>query len=91
MIAEVSSFQTLKRNGREVWALTDSKLLRDVLRDSGYRLVYVAEACGLTYAGFLKKLNNETEFKASEIMALRRLLQLTDAESNAIFFAPEVH
>ena len=71
--------------------MMDSKLLRDVLRDSGYRLVYVAGACGLTYAGFLKKLNNETEFKASEIMALRRLLQLTDAEINAIFFEAEGH
>ena len=71
--------------------MTNSKLLRDVLQESGYKLVYAASACGLTYAGFLNKLNNETEFKASEIGALKKLLQLTDAEINAIFFAPEVH
>ena len=71
--------------------MTDSKLLRDVLQGSGYKLLYAARACGLTYAGFLKKLKNETEFKASEIGALKKLLRLTDAEINAIFFAPEVH
>ena len=71
--------------------MTDSKLLRDVLRESGYKLLYAANICGLTYAGFLNKLNNETEFKASEIGALKKLLQLTDAEINTIFFAPEVH
>mgnify|MGYP000850788137 CR=1 FL=1 len=71
--------------------MTNSKLLRDILQESGYKLLYAANACGLTYAGFLNKLNNETEFKASEIGALKKLLQLTDAEINAIFFAPEVH
>ena len=65
-------------------------MLRDKINDAGYKLQFVAEKCGLTYFGFMKKVNNETEFKASEIMILKVLLNLTDKEVNQIFFALEV-
>lgn len=48
---------------------------------------FVAEKCGLTYFGLMKKVNNETEFKASEIKALKDLLNLTDDDATKIFFA----
>ncbi len=67
--------------------MTNTNLLREKIRASGYRLNFVAEKIGLTYAGLLKKINNETEFKASEIVALKKLLDLTDEEANEIFFA----
>lgn len=41
---------------------------------------------GFSYQAFLKKLNNETEFKASEVMILKELLHLTDDEVMEIFF-----
>lgn len=41
----------------------------------------------LTYFGLMKKVNNETEFKASEIKALKDLLNLTDDDATKIFFA----
>lgn len=66
--------------------MTDEKKLRGKIDKSGYKLVFVAEKCGLTYPGLLKKIRNETEFKASEIQALKDLLDLSDAEANAIFF-----
>lgn len=69
--------------------MTDTGLLEKKIRESGYRIEFVAEKCGLTPQGFLKKRNNETEFKASEILALRILLNLSDEESNAIFFCPQ--
>ena len=69
--------------------MTDTTLLRKKIDASGYKLVFVAEKCGLTYQGFMKKVNNETEFKASEIVILKELLRLTDGEADAIFFCTE--
>ena len=60
-------------------------LLREKIDACGFKLVYVAK-CGLTYYGLMKKVNNETEFKASEVMILKELLHLTDDEVMEIFF-----
>lgn len=40
-------------------------LLREKIDACGFKLVYVAKQVGVSYQAFLKKLNNETEFKAS--------------------------
>lgn len=66
-------------------ALTNTEKLEQKIKDSGYRIEYVAEKCGLSSQGLLKKRNNETEFKASEILILKTLLNLTDEETNEIF------
>lgn len=70
--------------------MTNTTLLRRKIDESGYKLIFLAEKCGLTYQGFMKKVNNETEFKASEIQTLKELLNLTTEEVNAIFFAVHV-
>lgn len=70
--------------------MTNTTLLRRKIDESGYKLIFIAEKCGLTYQGFMKKVNNETEFKASEIQTLKELLNLTTEEVNAIFFAVHV-
>ena len=44
----------------------------------------------ITYQGFLKKINNESEFKASEIKGLQDLLNLTDETRDKIFFTVNV-
>lgn len=69
--------------------MTDSVKLRKRLDASGYKLRYVAEQCGLTYQGFLPKLNGEREFVQSEIMAIAKLLGLSQQELREIFFAEE--
>ena len=66
--------------------MTNTTLLRQKIDKSGYKLQFLAEKCGLTYFGFMKKVNNETEFKASEVMILKELLHLTDDEVMEIFF-----
>ena len=66
------------------------ELLRKKIDQSGFKLTYVAERCGLTYQGFKKKLDGDTEFKASEIAVLKDMLNLTDAEVQAIFFGDDV-
>lgn len=70
--------------------MTDSAMLRKLIERSGYKQRYIAERLGITYQGFLKKLNNESEFKASEIQILYKLLGMTEAEREAIFFAGNV-
>ena len=67
--------------------MTDTEMLKSKILASGYKWLAGANACGLTYAGLWKKVHNATEFKASEIAALKKLLRLTDAERDAIFFA----
>ena len=66
--------------------MTKSNLLREKIDGCGFKLVFVAKQLGISYQAFLKKLNNETEFKTSEVMILKELLHLTDDEVMEIFF-----
>lgn len=70
--------------------MTDKMLLRAKIEESGYRLKFIAKKLGITYAGLLKKINNETEFKASEIQKLANMLKLDLKEKEEIFFAKDV-
>lgn len=66
--------------------MTNTALLRKKIDESGYKLRFIAKQIGITYQGFLKKINNESEFKASEIKGLQDLLNLTDEIRDKIFF-----
>lgn len=70
--------------------LIDSKKLSDEITDSGMTITAIAKKIGITREGFYKKLNNETEFKASEISALQKILRLSNRKRDEIFFAKEV-
>lgn len=70
--------------------MTDTKLLRDKIKDSGYKMNYIARKCGLSYQGFLNKVNDVYAFNAREIIIIRDILQLSPEEVQAIFFAEEV-
>lgn len=67
--------------------MTDTKMLRDKINDRGLKYSFVAEQLGLTAYGFQRKVENDSEFKASEIQRLYILLDLSEEERNAIFFA----
>ena len=64
--------------------MTDSKMLSDEITDSGMTITAIAKKIGITREGFYKKLNNETEFKASEISALQKILRLTNKKRDEI-------
>lgn len=66
--------------------MTNTELLREAIQRSGYKLQFIADRVGLTYQGLLNKINGKSEFRASEIQTLHRLLGLTEAEREAIFF-----
>ena len=68
--------------------MTNTALLRKKIDESGYKLHFIAKQIGITYQGFLKKINNESEFKAKEIMILCDLLKIDIQEKELIFFLP---
>lgn len=65
--------------------MTNTVLLRQRLKDSGYRLRFVAQRLGLSYQGFLNKIENRSYFNANEIACLSSLLSLTMEEVEEIF------
>ncbi len=67
--------------------MTDSARLNELIQKSGYKMKYLAGQLGLTPFGLSKKINNVTEFKASEIDILCRLLGIKSlSEKERIFF-----
>lgn len=67
--------------------MTKSPLLLTKINDSGLKLSYIAANIGLSYAGLRKKLDGETDFKASEIVALSDLLNLSKSDRDYIFLS----
>jgi hypothetical protein len=66
--------------------MTDTKQLRERLDQSGLTRTFIAGSLGVTENKLEKKINNELEFKASEIYAITKLLNLTSRECDEIFF-----
>ena len=68
--------------------MTNSKLLREIIDEKGYKLKYIAEKLGLSPYGLQLKIDNKQEFKTSEVLALCELLQIESLkEKEEIFFA----
>ena len=70
--------------------MTNTKLLKQKIMESGLKNKYLASACGITERTFTNKLYGKTPFVQDEILVLRNLLHLTDDELTAIFFAEMV-
>ena len=67
--------------------MTNTALLEEYIKKSGYRKGYLSDVLGLSRYGFLLKCNNKAEFRASEIEKLCNVLKIdTEARMN-IFFA----
>lgn len=68
--------------------MTDRKLLEEKIRQSGLKKGYLAERLGVSRATFCALLNNQTEFKTSQVRTLCELLDIHDDETlRAVFFA----
>lgn len=66
--------------------MTDTAALRARIKATGLKYNYIAPRTGLSPMGLQRKIENESEFKASEIKILSELLGLTREERDAIFF-----
>lgn len=67
--------------------MTNTTLLEQYIENSGYKKSFIAEQLGLTAYGFSLKVNNKSEFKASEMTTLCDLLKIQAKDKEAIFFA----
>lgn len=67
--------------------MTNTKMLEAAIALSGLPKNVIAEKIGISRSAFFKKMRNESEFKATEIVKLQELLALTTEERNQIFFA----
>ena len=65
--------------------------LRHKIDKSGKSITFLASKLNMTREGLYKKLKGQTEFKASEIMALRNELSLSAEEVDTIFFTHGVN
>jgi len=70
--------------------MTDSKALRDWIYKSGLKLKAIAAEIGITPYSLQKKIDNESEFKASEIAVFVNVFRMTPRDRDAIFFALNV-
>lgn len=66
--------------------MINSELLRKKIESSGYRFSWIAKKMNLSPYGLRKKINEETEFKVSEVTKICGLLGMNDEEREAIFF-----
>lgn len=67
--------------------MTNTSLLEKYIDKSGYKKSYIAAQIGITAYGLNLKINNKSEFKATEIETLCELLNIDIEDRMAIFFA----
>ena len=67
--------------------MTDTKLLRKKIKDSGLTLEKICEVLQMTYATFRGRVNNSSAFTVPEIQRLVKLLNLSRDDTYRIFFA----
>lgn len=67
--------------------MTNTSLLKDYIEKSGYKRSFIAAKLGITSYSLAMKVNNESEFKASEMTAISDLLKIDSKTRDAIFFA----
>ena len=67
--------------------LTNTIELEIALKRAGLSKKELAKGLGLSEMGLFRKINNLTEFKASEIKKIQTLLHLQDEVRDLIFFA----
>lgn len=70
--------------------MVDTIKLSDSLKKSGLKNCYISKKLKISDNSLSNKMNNRTEFKASELTALQDLLNLPNDQFFEIFFAREV-
>lgn len=71
--------------------MTNTKLLKEAIKRSGYLQNFLAEKLGISKESLSQKVNNLRPWKQNEIAGLKRLLKLSNGEVNEIFFAEDVY
>ena len=66
--------------------MTNVELLKEKIAQSGLKISFISESCGLSKQGFYNKMNGKTEFKQSEIATMKKILNLTNEDAEELFF-----
>jgi transcriptional regulator with XRE-family HTH domain len=67
--------------------VTNTSFLKDYIKQSGYKIRYLAQQLGISEHSLSRKINGKNEFKANEIELLCKLLKIGAKDRMAIFFA----
>lgn len=67
--------------------MTDTKALRKLIEKTGLKYKSIAKFLGITPYTLQKKIDNESEFKVSEMEKITEICGLTPEEKDKIFFA----
>lgn len=71
--------------------MTDTGKLKEYIEKSGLKQAYIAEMLDLSSYGFARKRDNLSEFTATEIDTLCKLLHINSLKERfSIFFAKDV-
>lgn len=70
--------------------MTNSAILERKIKESGLKRSFIANKMGISLYSLSLKINNTSEFKASEIETLCSILDLKVEERMIIFFASDV-
>lgn len=65
--------------------MANAELLKKTIENSGMTYTFIAKQCGISRETLYNRLE-KPDFKASEIIALTRVLRLSKAERDKIFF-----
>jgi DNA-binding XRE family transcriptional regulator len=66
--------------------MVDSERLKEAIKESGLKKVFIAEKLGISYQGYQKKENGKSDFLANEVSIMKDLLHLTNKEVAEILF-----
>ena len=69
--------------------MTNTRLLLKAIDDSGLKREAIASKLNISRVALQKKIINETEFKASEVSKLTKILELTTEKRDLIFLSDE--
>ena len=66
--------------------MSDISMLKNRISNSGMTMVSIAKRAGIGRVTLYNRLNGKGEFTASEMMGLKKALNLSNAEWKQIFF-----
>lgn len=70
--------------------MTNTNLLRECIKKSGLKQAAIAKKCGFSRQTLINKIEGRSEFTASDIAIISKMLSLTPSKRDCIFFANTV-
>lgn len=65
--------------------VVNTEMLTSAIKDSGLKNVYIASQMGISTQSLQRKVDGDTEFKASEIVRMTSILKLSKSQRDQIF------